>query len=1083
MGVLRTLALLLVVCLLAASAAHGQTATGVIHGVVKDATGAVVAGVKLTLTDQATNQTREQTSGPEGNFEFRALPHGVYTLTAEHPGFKKEVITGVPLQVAQTHRVDVTLAIGAVTESVEVVGTAGLLQSSEPTLSQVIDQKRVLELPLNGRNFMALVHLSSGVITSGRASATQRQANYGAGFSVGGQRDTSNVVLLDGLEISGQEIMNYPLAVPSLESVAEFRVQTSNYTAEFGGNSGAIVNVASRRGSNRFHGDVFEFLRNEALDARNFFSSKPVPLKRNQFGYTFSGPVWLPKVYNGKDRTFFLYSHEWIRQRNAISSTALVPTAAERAGDFSFVQQPGFAIVDPFSKQPFPNHVIPRGRINRVGQALVNLYPEPNSQDPTRNYVGTPRRSINNGIPTVRMDHQLSSRDSLFGRFTLNSPFERSPGQAFTQSFPGFDAIQDDSNIQSSIGLTHIFGPTVVNETLVGYVRFRRDRVSQDAGHRNWVQELGIRGFAPEPLAWGAPSVTPTGYPEVGYSTNNAVFQWITQAAQVSDNLSIVRTKHTFKAGFSLQSKRLTQFQLFNPNGAYRFSGMFSAPPPVTTTTRFHSVADLLLGYPSSFQVTTQARTPHLLHKNLAVYFQDDWRVNPDFTLNLGIRWEYFGRPVDRYDRIASFDLATGRQLLPGRDGVPRSLADQDYNNWSPRIGFAWRVRGSNRLSLRGGYGIYYAPSFGLSWRQQAFQEPFGQSFDRAVRPPDPRNPLPVFSVENPLEDLRQQVFRDRWGVERKFRDGYVGQWNLTAQYLISGGMLFELAYHGSKSTRLPSRLNYNQTNPFPPQPPAFQQIFPYPDFGPVSVLESRGAANYNALQARLERRLVKGFAILASYTWQKTLADIDAVDGGFAIGAGPFGPQTIKNLRANKGPAVFDRPHRLALSSLYELPVFKSRGGIAETVFGGWQIGAIALFESGAYLTPGVFGVQFTGSRANLLGNPNLSRGQRSIERWFDVSKLANPSPGQLGNAGKGTIQGSGHNKWDLVILKNFKIAEGHRIEFRTEFFNAFNHPQFDDPVLFPATHPQAGKITSASDFGFNQTERVIQFGLKYHF
>lgn len=1068
---------------LALGSAYAQTATGTIHGTVKDSTGAVIQGVQLTLTDAGTNQARQQTSGPDGNFEFRALPRGVYALAAEQAGFKKEVVSEIALQVAQLHRVEVVLQVGAVTESVEVVGSAGLLQTSEATLSQVVDQKRVLELPLNGRNFMALVHLSAGVITSGRAGATQRQANYGAGFSVGGQRDTSNVVLLDGLEISGQEIMNYPLAVPSLESVAEFRVQTSNYTAEFGGNSGAVINVASQRGTNRLHGDFFEFLRNDTLDARNFFSAKAVPLKRNQFGYTVTGPVRLPRIYNGKDKTFFLYSHEWTRQRNAISSTALVPNAAERSGDFSFVQQAGFGVVDPFTKQPFPNNVIPRDRLNRVGQALVNLYPQPNSPDPTRNYFGNPRRILNNGIPTGRIDHQLTNRDSLFGRFTLNSPYDRSPGQALTQSFPGYDAIQEDRNTQASVGLTHTFSPTVINETLVGYVRFRRDRTTQDSGLRNWAQELGIRGFAPEPIAWGAPSVTPSGYPEVGYSSNQAVLQWITQSEQVSDNLSVIRSKHTLKAGFSLQSKRLTQYQLSNANGAYGFNGTFSAPPPVTSTARYNSIADLLLGYPSSFSATVRARTPHLLQKNLGVYFQDDWRLTPNLTLNLGVRWEYFGRPVDRYDSIATFDLATGRQLLPGKDGVPRSLADQDYNNWSPRVGFAWRVRGSNKLSLRGGYGIFYSPSFGLSWRQHAFQEPFGLSYTRTVRPADPTRPLPVFTADNPLADLTSQVFLDRWGVERKFRDGYVGQWNLTAQYLLTPDTLLEAAYHGSKSTRLPTRLNYNQINPFPAQPPAFQQNFPYPSASSVNILESRGASNYNALQARLERRLVRGFTFLASYTWQKSLADLDAVDGGFANGAGPFGPQDIRNLRANKGPAVFDRPHRLALSTLYELPIFKNKGGLREGVLGGWQIGAINLFESGAYLTPGVFGVTFTGSRANLLGNPNLSRGERTIDRWFDVSKLANPAPGQLGNAGKGTIQGSGHNKWDVIVQKNFRISERHRFEFRTELFNAFNHPQFDDPTLTPGNNALAGKVTSASDFGFTQTERVIQFGVKYRF
>src|SRR6266852_6674889 len=301
----KNLAVALAASLLAVVSAQAQTATGVIQGTVKDDTGAVIVGVRVKLTDQATNQTREQNTNAEGIFEFRALPRGDYTIEAEHAGFKRHVITNTPLQVAQTQNLQVTLQVGALAESVEVQATAGLLQDSEASLSQVIDSKRVLELPINGRNLMQLIPLAAGVITAGRASATQRQGNYGSGFSVGGQRDNTSVVLIDGMEISGQEINNYPLAIPSLDSVAEFRVQTSNYSAEFGGNSGAVINVASRRGSNQFHGDLFEFVRNDRFDARNFFSPAVVPLKRNQFGFTVTGPVWLPKLYNGRNRTFF----------------------------------------------------------------------------------------------------------------------------------------------------------------------------------------------------------------------------------------------------------------------------------------------------------------------------------------------------------------------------------------------------------------------------------------------------------------------------------------------------------------------------------------------------------------------------------------------------------------------------------------------------------------------------------------------------------------------------------------------------------------------------------------------------------
>jgi hypothetical protein len=1059
-----------------------QTATGVIQGTVRDDTGAVLVGASVKLTEQATNVSREQTTNQEGIFEFRALPRGDYLLETEHAGFKKQIINNIPLQVAQTQTLQVVLQVGAVAESIEVQASAGMLQTSEASLSQIIDEKRVLELPINGRNLMQLIPLSAGVITAGRASATQRQANYGMSFSVGGQRDNTSVVLLDGMEISGQEINNYPLDIPSLDSVAEFRVQTSNYSAEFGGNSGAIVNVASRRGSNETHVTLFEFLRNNDLDARNFFSTSVAPLKRNQFGGMASGPVFIPKLYNGKNRTFWMFAYEATRRRQAVSSTALVPSLKERAGDFSDVAGQAI-IVDPFTKVPFPNNIIPASRINPIGASLAKLYPAPNSSDPARNYFGTPKGISDNNVPVVRIDHQLTSRDSLWGRFTMNAPLDQGVGQALSAAFPGFDQVQSDNNLQFAVGDVHTFSPTIINEANLGYVRFWRERHSTDAFQRNWIQELGIKGFSPDPLTWAAPSMTPSGYPEIGYSANNAVLKWVTQADQVVDNLSIIRGAHTFKTGLTIQVKRMTCTQWGQPDGAYAFSGQFTAPVPVSTTTRFHSMADLLLGYPSNYTVQITPYSPHYLYKNMGFYFQDDWKLTPTLTANIGLRWEYFGRPIDRYDRMASFDLNTGQQVFPGQNGYPRGLVDAYYKNFAPRVGLAWRVRGSDRLTVRTAYGIFYTPDIINTYRQLAFQDPYGRVTNLTVRPPDPKNPLPVFTVDDPLANASQVAANSRYGMQRNLRDGQVQQWNLTAQYLITKDTVFEAAYHGSKSSHLVSNLNYNETNPYPPQPPDFRLIFPYPQYGTVGMLESRGAANYNALQARLERRFVNGFTVLASYTFQKTLTDLDSSTVGVAIGSGPSGPQTIKNLRANKGPTVFDRPHRLNVSSLYELPIFKHRTDALGRVAGGWQIGAIATFQNGPYLTPGSYGVSFVGSRANLLGNPNLSHGDRTIDRWYDLGKLANPLPGQLGNAGKGTVLGSGNNKWDIVISKFFRITERQRLEFRGELFNAFNHPQFDDPVVAPANNPTAGKITSASDFGYNPSERQIQFGLKYQF
>ena len=613
----RILVLVFISCCLGLTFAHlampaialAQTATGVIRGEVQDSTGSVIIDVRVKLVDQGTDQSWEQTTNEEGFFEFRALPFGKYRVEVEHPGFMKEMVGDVSLQVAQTASLKVTLQVGSVNESIVVQDDRGLLEASDASLSQVIDEKRLLGLPINGRNLMQLVSLSAGVINGGRASATQRQANYGPAFSVGGQRDNTSVVLIDGMEISGQELNNYPLAIPPLDSLAEFRVQTSNYSAEFGGNSGAVINVASKRGSNEFHATLFEFLRNDALDARNPFSTTVDPLKRNQFGFVASGPVFLPKLYNGKDKLFWMFAYEGTRRRQAVTSTTLVPTLKERAGDFSGLP---VTIVDPITKIPFPGNVIPANKINPVGAALANLYPVPNNTDPSRNYIGHPRGVSDNDALAARIDYQLGPRDAIWGRFTKNAPYDRGVGQALSPAFPGFDQEQSDNNLQFAIGDVHTFSPTIVNELNIGFVRFRRERHSLDAFKRNWIEELGIKGLSPIPFTWAAPSMTPTGYSEIGYSSNNAVFIWETNAAQIVDNFSFVRGAHTVKAGLTIQFKRLTTIQWGQPDGTYTFSGQFSTPVPVVTTSRFHALADLLLGYPSSYTVQTTPFSPHL---------------------------------------------------------------------------------------------------------------------------------------------------------------------------------------------------------------------------------------------------------------------------------------------------------------------------------------------------------------------------------------------------------------------------------------------------------------------------------------
>jgi hypothetical protein len=563
------------------------------------------------------------------------------------------------------------------------------------------------------------------------------------------------------------------------------------------------------------------------------------------------------------------------------------------------------------------------------------------------------------------------------------------------------------------------------------------------------------------------------------------VFTWISQSLQIVDNLSVEHGNHTFKAGMTINRKLLDSTQFGSPNGQYTFSGIFSAVNPVQSLSAANAVADLLLGYPSGYTVQTQPYLQRFRYTNLGFYFQDDWKTTPDLTLSLGLRWEYFGKPSDLNNAIASFNLTTGQQAFPGENGLPASLVNPDYRDFGPRMGFAWRVFGSNKASLRGAYGIFYTPEIINSFRNLGFQNPFGTTYTLSVRPSNPNKPLPIITVQNPLQNASPAVsFNTVLGIDRNFKDGYVGEWNLTAQYSLTQNMLLEVAYRGSKSTHLSSELNYNQTNPFPAQPPSFTLNYPYPAYGVVNYFASNGDATFNALQVRVEKRFSKGFTLLGSYMWLKDLTDIDQTSVGVSNAPGnAIAPQTITNLALNKGNAVADRPQQVIVSGIWELPFLKGHTGWTGRILGGWQVGMDANFASGSWLTPSSFGVSYTGSRANLIENPNLSRSARSINRWYNVADVTNPAPGQLGTSAKGTIMGSGSNVWNIVLLKNFRVTDSQRLELRSEFFNAFNHPQFDDPYVYPSNNPQAGRITSASDYGYAQTERIIQFGLKYYF
>jgi hypothetical protein len=1063
--------------LLSASSLYAQTATGTIQGAVVDSSHAYIPGARVTVTEAGTNQSRLQTTGSTGSFEFRALPIGTYSVQVDDAGFARSVLTGVVLDVAQTKSLDVMVKPASTSETVEVGSSAALLQITDSSLSSVINQDRVETLPLNGRNVLQLTQFAAGITTSAKASATERQANYGPAFVVGGQRDNANEVLIDGVEVSGMELNNYPLAIPSLDDVEEFNVQTSNYPAEFGGNSGAFINIVTKRGANSFHGSLFEFVRNTDLDAKNYFAAAPSVLHRNQFGGTVGGPVILPRLYNGRNRTFWFFSYEGTRQRTAIVSTAIVPTLLERMGDFS---QTGTVIVDPITKIPYNNDRITN--INPVGQALLNLYPLPNLVTTSAtNYSGSPSQIFDNDLKSGRVDQQVTARDSAFAKFTINSPFTVAPSVA---AFTGYNGITQDWNLQVAAGNTFVVTSHIVNESTFGYVKFERSKGSQAANTQDFVTQLGIQGFNPPPYAWASPSIAPLGLSTVGYTAGSAVYNWASSSRQFVDNLSIDHGKHTLKAGATVNIKTLQSTQYTSPNGAYTFNGEFTAVNAVASTTSANAIADLLTGYPSGYSLNAQPYHEDFTYTFLGTYFQDDWKPTSNLSFNLGLRWEYFAKPADKNNQIATFNLLTGTQVVAGTTPLPLSLIYQDKTDFSPRLGFGYRLPGKGQTSIRGAYGLFYSPEVINTFRNLGFQNPFGTTYTLSVRPANPIAPQPAFTVQNPLAGATPAVNTATvLGIKPHFKDSYSGEWNLTLQHTFGKDTLLEIAYRGSSTQHLTSELNYNLTNPFPAQPPTFSLNYPYPAFSTVNYFDSNGSGNYNGVQIRVQKQVSHGLEILANYTFDKNMTNIDQSSVGSSSSPGnAYAAQTL-NLHQNYGWAVQGRPQEFVLSAIYAVPFFANTSTALKEVGAGWSIGIDSTFAGGSRLTPSSYGVSYVGTRANITGNPNLPRGQRTINRWYNTATVTNPAPGSLGNAAKGSIKGSGTNLSNLVLIKNFKLPGTNVFEFRSEFFNVFNHTQFDDPYTYANTYSLAGKITSANDYGYAQTERVLQLALKYKF
>jgi hypothetical protein len=1044
-----------------APAAFAQTHRASIRGTVADPNESVIVGAAVTLVNETTNERRTVVTDDEGEYSLAALPPASYRVEVEASNFRKGE-RKIVLQVNQEARLNIRLEVGvAATEIDPIYGEPSLLKQDSPALGTVIEERQITELPLDGRNFLELALLAPGIAPAAPGSAGSVRGDFA--FSANGAREDSNNFLLDGVYNLDPKLNSFGVR-PPVDGIQEFEISTSTYDASFGRNAGAQVNVISKSGTNALHGTLYEFHRNAALDARNFFAPADQPdpkYIRNQFGFSLGGPL-------RRDRTFFFGDYEGTRTREGVTRITNVPTLAERNGDFS---QTLFARpFNPFAQQPFAGGVIPVEFQNPVGRAIANLYPLPNRNAPFANFVSSPTSTDRNDNFDVRVDHRFSDVSTLTARYSFGDRdlFDPFTGQTFSL-VPGFGNFVPRRSQNLMLGETHVVSPAFVNEARFAFSRVASAVTAEGRG-ASLNRQVGLPELSANARDFGLSFITITGFSPIGDEFNNPqgsasnVFQFL-------DNATYVRGAHLAKFGFEFRALQQNAFRDVQSRGFLTFSDRF----PLTG----NALADLLLGFPALTGGARLDNHQHLRGESYALYANDSFRITPRLTLSAGLRYEYNSPPVDAEDRANLYDPATRTISRVGTNGVPRSGYEADRNNFAPRIGLAYTLNESGTTVLRGGYGIYYdqpalAPGEGLYFNAPFFD--FNLYFSLEGLPLTVNNPFPSnFPV--PLPDTALAFQRD-------LRTAYMQHWNVNVQQQLGASRVLEIGYAGSKGTKLLTARDINQ-----PRPSTLPFVLrPVAQFDDINLIESRGNSNYHSLQVRLQQRLTGGLALLSSYTYSKS---IDDASNFFTSAGDPNFPQDSQNPRLERGRSNFDVRHRLSTSFSYELPFGRGRrfldgGGLATTLLSGFQFNGIVTLQSGRPFTVALlseidnsntgrstlgFGAN---DRPNVAGDPAAVA--RTPERWFDTSAFTFPAFGTFGNAGRNILDGPGYRNVNASLLKNTRLSERVNLQLRLEAFNLFNHPNFNLPDNFLGS-PTFGRILSARE------PRHLQFGAKLLF
>jgi len=1101
MNVFRSLLLVVVFTSLSLSA---QQITGNIRGTVTDPSGAVIRNAAVTARQAETGLSRDTTTDRSGNYVVLELPVGHYSLHVAAKGFQEYVQDGIILNVNETASVSPHLAVGSEKEQVLVSADAELIEPTVTSMGKVVQQRELEDLPLNGRNFSQLGLLQPGVVplTPGIAEAGGSLRN-GQGYAVNGQRPESNNFLIDGANnfngVDGGFVLR-----PPVDAISEFRIITHNASAEFGSALGSTTNLITRSGTNQFHGTLWEFLRNDAVDANNYFAQTQEPLKQNQFGATIGAPI-------KKDKAFVFGFYEGFRNRQGESALTTVPSVKQRSGDFSelctegftagFCNNPQHQLFNVFANAPYPNNQVPENQINPVSQNLLSFFPLPNAGT---NLLSTTQTLRNDSDQFgIKVDHYLTAHDTLNFRYMFSQLSQLDPLSPGGASVPGFP-VGEDQRAQNFVAQeTHTFSPALIGIARLSYLR-NKFLFGEREDHRS-PSTLGFQYNPSLDVATGPPFIQVNGYATVGdpitgpRNTFEDVFDY-------SASLSWVRGKHELKFGGGYQHQRINVLQGIATNGFFVF-----VPFPVTD-----AFASFLTGQPVVFLQGIGDFSRGIRGNSANWYVQDSYKVTSRFTINAGVRYELPEPYTEIHNRMTLFEPGKKSQVLanapegllyPGDQGVPAGLIPTDKKAFAPRVGIAWQPGANSNWLLTAAYGLFYEPYYtgqGGPLQSPISAPPYlGTPQVSLPNFADPfnGNPPAVGTFSTPLTNLT---------LAPTLTLPYTQDWDLNLQRSFGTDWLFELGYVGTKGTHLP---RFIEANPavFVPGTDNGQPISNSSNadqrrlysgctledspsscqFSSTGEIAGIAGSSYNAMEASMRKRFSHGMSFLLSYTWSKTIDDVSSfnitgsaakpVAGENDLAQNPF------DLAAERGLSLFDARNRFVASYEWALPFWNSGHNWYQTAFGGWHLDGIATLMSGTPFTvfdsndvsaqgsaPEITG--FSSQRPNLIGNPN--NGPRKVGEWLDAGAFQrldlNANAGQFGSEGRNVNVGPAYADWDFAALKNFRVTESKQFQFRAELFNVLNRANFRLPDS-DISSPTFNHILAA------QAPRQVQFALKF--